>query len=255
MPKARKMTHLSIEETSGVDHPAHLREGWLVVKSADADALPNALNIVTKEQGMTNEEMREELDKARKRMAEMEEEMASYKAKAKKAEAEDDEEDEEALMKAAPEAVVALFEKAKAAEAEALTKAAEAEAELRAERDAKADAEAIEKARSWGNLSVDAEQVGPTLRRLADVEPELAKSVEGLLDAVNAQAESADIFAEIGKSAPASETTTGDSFSRIQAMAKAAVESGRSATMEQAVAEIATENPDLYVNMLTEKGA
>lgn len=254
MPQARKMTHLSIEETSGVDHPAHLREGWLVVKSADADALPNALNIVTKEQGMTNEEMREELDKARKRMAEMEEEMTSYKNKAKKAEEMDEEEDEEALMKAAPEAVVALFEKAKAAEAEALAKAAEVEAELRMERDAKADAEAIEKARGWSNLAVDADTVGPTLRRLSETEPELAKSVEGLLDAVNAQAESADIFAEIGKSAPES-TTTGDAFSRIQAMAKSAVESGRASTMEQAVAEIATDNPDLYVAMLTEKGA
>lgn len=203
---------------------------------------------------MTNEEMREELDKARKRMAEMEEEIASYKSKAKKAEEMDEEDDEEALMKAAPEAVVALFEKAKAAEAEALAKAAEVEAELRAERDAKADADAIEKARGWSNLAVDAEHVGPTLRRLSEVEPELAKSVEGLLDAVNAQAESADIFAEIGKSAPTSETT-GDAYSRIQAMAKSAVESGRAATMEQAVTTIATENPDLYVAMLTEKGA
>lgn len=249
------MTHLSIEETSGVDHPAHLREGWLVVKSADADALPNALNIVTKEQGMTNEEMREELDKARKRMAEMEEELTSYKSKAKKAEEMDEEDDDEdALMKAAPEAVVALFEKAKAREAEALAKAAEVEAELRAERDSKADADAIEKARGWSNLAIDAEQVGPTLRRLSETEPELAKSVEGLLDAVNAQAESADIFAEIGKSAPASETT-GDAFGRIQAMAKAAVEAGRADTMEQAVTQIATDNPDLYVAMLTEKGA
>lgn len=33
MAKARKMVGLNIEETSGVDHPAHLHEGWLVIKS------------------------------------------------------------------------------------------------------------------------------------------------------------------------------------------------------------------------------
>ena len=33
--KAPKMTDMIIEETSGVDHPAHLHEGWLVIKAAD----------------------------------------------------------------------------------------------------------------------------------------------------------------------------------------------------------------------------
>ena len=33
MAKTRKMVGLNIEETSGVDHPAHLHEGWLVIKS------------------------------------------------------------------------------------------------------------------------------------------------------------------------------------------------------------------------------
>ena len=33
--KAPKMTDMVIEETSGVDHPAHLHEGWLVIKTAD----------------------------------------------------------------------------------------------------------------------------------------------------------------------------------------------------------------------------
>lgn len=249
------MTNLTIEETSGVDHPAHLREGWLVVKSADSDAIETALNVVNKESTVTNEEMREELDKARKRMSEMEEELSSYREKAAKAEKMDEEEDdEEALMKAAPEAVVRLFEKARAEREAAVAKAAEVEAELNAQREAAADAEAIEKARGWSNLSLDAEQVGPTLRRLSESAPELAKSVEGILDSVNAQAESADIFAEIGKSAT-HESTSGDAFGRIQAMAKAAVESGRASTMEQAVADIATENPDLYISMLNEKGA
>ena len=33
MPKSTKLTELTIKETSGVDHPAHLHEGWLVMKA------------------------------------------------------------------------------------------------------------------------------------------------------------------------------------------------------------------------------
>jgi len=32
---ARKLVRLNIQETSGVDHPAHLTEGWVVMKSAN----------------------------------------------------------------------------------------------------------------------------------------------------------------------------------------------------------------------------
>lgn len=253
MPRARKMTNLAIEETSGVDHPAHLREGWLVIKAADEESLPTALTALTKEQSMNMDEMRDELDKARKRMAEMEEEMASYKSR-KADEEMGDEEDEEALMKAAPAPVVALFAKAKAENAALVEKAAELEQALRAEHEAKADAEAIEKARGWSNLPLAAEEVGPVMRRLAEVDAELAKSVEGILNAANAQAESADIFAEIGKSASGA-SVDGDAYSRIQAMAKAAFDSGKAPTMEQAVVDVANANPDLYMTMLSEKGA
>ena len=36
MPNTRKLVDLTIEETSGVDHPAHLHEGWLVRKNETA---------------------------------------------------------------------------------------------------------------------------------------------------------------------------------------------------------------------------
>ena len=35
MPQSMKLTELTIKETSGVDHPAHLHEGWMVMKSDD----------------------------------------------------------------------------------------------------------------------------------------------------------------------------------------------------------------------------
>ena len=41
--RTRKMVNLAIEETSGVDHPAHLAEGWLVMKAADPDDVVKAM--------------------------------------------------------------------------------------------------------------------------------------------------------------------------------------------------------------------
>ena len=38
--KKRKMVALKVLETSGVDHPAHLEEGWIVMKSANATEAP-----------------------------------------------------------------------------------------------------------------------------------------------------------------------------------------------------------------------
>jgi hypothetical protein len=254
------MTDLAIEETSGVDHPAHLREGWLVMKSADVDGLDTALDrILKKESRMTPEEMREELDKAYGRIEELEKELAT-KAMApsddegEMGKAEDEDEMEAEFMKSAPAPVARAFEKAKQAARIAMEKAAAAEAELAAQREAAADAEAIEKARGWSHLSLDADEVGPMLRRLSDENAELAKSVTALLDSINGQAESADIFAEIGKSATKVELT-GDAVTKMSAMAKSLLDAGKVATVEQGVAEVAMSNPDLYMQYLTEKGA
>jgi hypothetical protein len=151
----------------------------------------------------------------------------------------------EEFLKSAPEPVVKMIEDLKKAASDAI-------AELQKERDATADAEAIEKAKGWSNLSLDAEKVGPALRRLATIDAELAKSVEEVLTATNAKAESADIFAEIGKSA---DFKSGDAYSRMTAMAKSAVEEGVAKSFENALADIAVSNPDLYSQYLSEKGA
>lgn len=159
---------------------------------------------------------------------------------------------EDDLLKAAPESVRKMIESLAAEKAEALAKAAEAEDTLRKEREAAADAAAIEKVRGWSNLSIDADTVGPALRHLADVDADLAKAVESTLDAANAQAESAAIFAEIGKSTG---PTGGDALSKMETLAKAAVEAGTASTYEQAFADVAISNPDLYAQHLSEKGA
>ena len=363
---ARKMVNLSIEETSGVDHPAHLHEGWLVMKAASSDDVEKAARpmktedgvefpaeayayvpdaespstwklrlwespadkvtarqvgmavaalgpgfrgqrvqipsedmdsvkakvraawgeanpdrdkedmppvlkateeVLMEKQDMTVEETEMQkaekpsyddleamLEKANARIAEMEKEMGAKKKPKMAADGEmEDDEDEmpEFLRKEAPEEVRKAYEAMQKAVDDAKAQAAAAEAELRKERAERADAEAVVKAReSYANLGLDPEVVGPALRRLADSDADLAKSIEGVLTAANAKVESADIFSEIGKSARPS----GSAYEKAEAMAKAAVVDGKSATFEQALSDVFTSNADLYMSYLAEQG-
>ena len=258
MARTRKMANLVIEETSGVDHPAHLHEGWLVMKSADESEVQRVLDETLTEEDSIMEETTTAatdaqvekaemtLEDAMKKIAELEGKLSEKEMSKEEEKSESDEtEDEMEYMKSAPESVVKMIENFKK-QAETATE------ELRKEREAKADAEAIEKAKGFSNLNLDAEKVGPALRRLSTVDAELAKSVEEILTSVNAQAESANIFAEIGKSA---DFTTGDAYGRLTALAKSAVEEGSAKSFEQAFASAASSNPELYVQYRNEKGA
>lgn len=278
--KAPKMTNLLIEETSGVDHPAHLHEGWLVIKASDtatvADverALPDpmeasmseATETVDEQKAMTDEEqdkgmdyeekqMEEELAVAQARIAELEARIAELEGMMDEKADEDEEPMEgEEMME---ESVVALAKSASDDVRKALVDMAkakaDAEAALQKEREDRADAAAIEKARdTFKHLSLDAEKVGPALRRLAVMDADLAKSVEDALISADAQNESADIFTEVGKGyAP-----KGDAIERMTSLAKAAVAEGKATTQEQALAQVAIENPALYNDYLIEKGA
>ena len=265
--RTRKMVNLAIEETSGVDHPAHLHEGWLVMKSAEESEVQRVLDESLTEEDSTMEDTSttateeqvvnptEELTIAKARISELEEALAKAsktmseedmtEEEKKKKMMEEESSEEMDYMKSAPESVVKMIENFR-------KQAEEATAELKKERDAHADAEAVEKAKGWANLNLDAEKVGPALRRLSNVDAELAKSVEELLASVNAQAESAAIFAEIGKSA---DFKSGNAYERMTTLAKSAVEEGVAKSFEQALADVATKNPDLYSQYLSEKGA
>lgn len=251
---AKKMVNLSIEETSGVDHPAHLTEGWVILKQADRAGVAATIAALTKEDSpvpidetpeIVTEtdvtEPSEDLAKAEARIAELEAQVADLTAQLTPAE---EETSEDAILKAAPDAVRELIEKARS-EADA------ARAELQKERDAQRDREFVAKAKGWAHLSIDADQFGPMLRRLFDIAPEIAEVIEKALSAADAQAESGAIFTEIGKAAPVIEG--GNAYGRVKALAKAAVEAGTYPTVEQAIAGLVAENPDLYTDYLASR--
>jgi hypothetical protein len=52
MARSTKLADLMVKETSGVDHPAHLHEGWLVMKSQDLSDTLEELTNVNKETNM-----------------------------------------------------------------------------------------------------------------------------------------------------------------------------------------------------------
>lgn len=251
------MVNLNIEETSGVDYPAHLHDGWMVMKSANPSDVQTVLeSSVSKEDSVSEsienrlEEALELLTKAEERIAELEEATEEV-AEETEAPAEEAPVEEEDVMKSLPEPVQKAFETLRKQAEEAQAKADEATTVLQKEREAHADAEAIEKARGWSHLNLDAQEVGPALRRLAQVDEALAKSVTEVLESVNAQAESADIFAEIGRTTGIS----GNAFSQLESMAKSAVSEGKASTVEQALADLAVAEPSLYAQYLNEKGA
>lgn len=249
---ARKMVKLKVVETSGVDHPAHLNEGWVVMKHQDPETTEGAEVSEETEAIETTEDdlITESLVKAQERIAELEEalevEKAMYGKKKKPAflTEDEDEEDEEDMMKSVPDAVREMLNKAK-------VEADDARAELRKEREERRDAEFVAKAQSaWGLLPVDATEVGKAMRRLTDVDAPLAETISKALDAANAQAESANIFAEIGT---AGRPDTGDAYSKVQSMAKSLVAEGKAKTVEQAVVDLISDDPTLYQDYVAEK--
>jgi len=285
MAKARKMVGLNIEETSGVDHPAHLHEGWLVIKSENSgvddllsdlkankesdaslsmeETMPQEEKVELavhmkpeeeKEKGMSYGDMEEKIKQLTEELEKTKAELEKTKEKMKKKEENEVEKNNsvDSLIKSAPEPLRKMLASLEQEKADALAKAAEAEEVLKSERTVRANAESIEKAKAWKFLSLDAEKVGPALRQLAEVDAELAKSVEEALSSVNAQAESANIFAEIGKSA---NPTTGNAYEQLTSMAKSATELNNNLTFEQAFANAVNTNPDLYAQYLSEKGA
>lgn len=241
--KKRKMVALKVLETSGVDHPAHLEEGWIVMKSATKEA------TVSEEVGMELSleeayiERVVELEKALAESQELIEELEKASKKHMKGDAETaedaadpEEEDDEYLMKSLPQPVREMLAKAQ-------DEANIAREELRKEREARRDEEFVAKAAGWSHLTIDAKEVGPALRRLSDIDANLAESVEKALGAANAQAESAAIFDEIGRGVRPDD---GSAYAKVESMAKSAVTAGEFSTMEQAIASIVTKNPDLY---------
>lgn len=246
----RKMVDLLIEETSGVDHPAHLHEGWLVMKAASPSEVWRVLDTVgpdNQETGMSDMEKQDLLA----RLAEVEAENAALK-KAAGSDGSDEAIDED-VLKALPEPARAAFEQMQKDAEAALAKAQEAEAILKAEREERADREMTDLVKSWQHLTLDPAEVAPALRKMRDIDTALFDAVTKALSGANAQTESADIMKQVGSGVGVlSLSTGGDALTEIDGIAKA-IAKDEGITYAAAMAKAAKDNPDLYARYQAER--
>jgi hypothetical protein len=242
--KQKKMVALKVLETSGVDHPAHLEEGWIVMKNAGTQTEDTVSEQKeTMEQGL-EEAYIERVVELEKALAETQEKLAkAYDTKMKEEEEEEEEQNDEAMMKSLPQPVREMLEKAEAS-------ANQAREELKKERDNRRDEQYVSKASAWSSLTVDPQNLGPALRKLSDIDATLGEVIEKALESANAQAESASIFDEIGRG---SRPTEGNAFAKVETLAKAAFVAGEYSTVEQAMTGVILKNPDLYADYRKEQ--
>jgi hypothetical protein len=247
----RKMVDLLIEETSGVDHPAHLHEGWLVMKAAAPTEVWRVLDDIgqtnPQETGMSDVEKADLLA----RIADVEAENAALRKAAATSDATPTGDDE--VLKSLPEPARAAFEQMQKQAEDAIKTATEANETLRKEREQRADDEAIAMVKSLASLSVlDADKVGPALRKMRETDPEVAAEIEKALRAANAQTESADIFKSLGSSASAA---SGSAYDDLMTKAASLQSVDASLTKAQAFAKAVEANPDLYTQYQAERSA
>lgn len=242
---ARELIDLMVKEVSGVDHPAHMQEGFVVMKSADAKGADRLLETLTKGTTVTTdkktldaqatekirkaleagdaEALRAAIDEAvpAEVVAEAVAEVAPVVAPVAEVAPEVDVTDVEAVLKSLPEPVRALITKAQDTANDALAQLA--------------DKEAIEKARSlYKNLGLDDETV-KALRRLEGKDATLAKSVAGLLSNVDARMDGLSLLKELGTGGDLPE---GEATVELTKRAEALVTTGGAETLKIAKSKV-----------------
>ena len=268
----KKLVNLEVIETSGVDRAAHLHDGFLVMKSAN-EAHPNAQ--LHNAEGETEENdlnsTQEQIDLAVTKAVEgYEEKVAGLEAALEAAKnqaadlamkleeiqamqtgeesgegdmAEEMPEEVAAAMEEMPEEVAKSIKALPAEQRDVMAKAFKAQSEeLRKERDVRLDAEAIAKSKeTFKSVGIDHDVVAPALRRLTAANPELAKTVESVLLAADAQMSESGLLKEFGTSS----TSTTSVMDEAKSLAKSLVESGVVKTIEQGVERVLDNNPEL----------
>jgi Cu/Ag efflux protein CusF len=272
---AKKLVNLEVLETSGVDRAAHLHDGFLVMKSANeiTRVKTQLLEALGKSKEDNLSSVQEQIDLAvAKAVGDYEEKVNGLEAalEAAKNQAADltvkleeiqamqtvDESSEVMAaehadkMEDVPEEVAKsiaalpleqqdVMVKAFKAQAEEVRKATE---EIRKERDIRLDAEAVAISKeNYKNVGMDHETVAPAMRKLAEVNPTLAKLVEEVLMAADAQVGESGLMKEFGTSSTSSVSV----LDEAKSLAKSLVESGTVKTIEQGIERVLDTNPDL----------
>jgi len=217
MARSVKLADLDIRETSGVDHPAHLHEGWLVIKSVtDGGDTIEGEEVeleVTETEAQVEEQVTEVAASVDNGNAELLKELGDLRK-------------ELADMRAEKESI-------------------EAAAEL---------AKAVETAAEFAALpGVDPQVLGEDLVKMRAALPEVAERVEAILKGSAIAIGEAGVLKEVG-SDTADVSDAADAWGLIESRANDLVASGEASSIAKAITIVAERDKDLYNRYLTEKG-
>ena len=237
MAKSTKLTELTIKETSGVDHPAHLHEGWMVMKSEeDLDtAFDQIINPDSQENTVELEatpEVEDVIEEATEvdPAPEMETEATPVAASV-------DGPDQTEVQKE----LTALRKQ--------LDMAKEAHRELVEERELE---KATTASHQWAILpGLNPVDFAKVLVRLRSADQEVAKEIEAILNASSVALSEAGVFTELG--AEGDEDGAMDAYGRIEKAAQALVDSGEVTSLAKGITLVAERDPSLYNDYINEK--
>lgn len=249
--KAAKLVGLQPHETSGVDHPAHLHPGWLVMKARGGDGTRIPAHLIKEASVPETQDQGQQIADLAKQVAELVTKNTELQA-ALDAAVPTPEPTEEDILKAAPANVRAVIEKARADTRAAIEKAAALEAEVTKAREAAADRAAIEKAAPYKSLGLDPDTLGVALRKMADFDSTVADAIHTALTAATQRDEMSGVFKEVGHQGQAA---GGTAYAQMTTIAKSMVDAGTAKTVEAAIAGMVDTHPDLMSQYLQEKGA
>lgn len=236
MAKSTKLTELTIKETSGVDHPAHLHEGWMVMKSEeDLDtSLDQIIDNPDSQENTVELNATPEVEEVTEEATEV---APAEEVEATPVVASVDGPDETEVQKELTDLRKEL-DLAKAAHRELIE-----ERELE---------KAATAAHQWAILpGLNPVDFAKVLVRLRAADQEVAKEVEAILSASSVALSEAGVFTELG--AEGDEDGAMDAFGRIEKAAQALVDSGEASSVAKGIALVAERNPSLYTDYLNEK--
>ena len=232
MPKSMKLADLDITEASGVDHPAHLAEGWIVMKSEDLD---EALELIDEGPLPDNPE----------------EEIVDLHTDTEEGGVDEVIEVETPEM----EPVLASVDTPDTAVQKELTdlrkQLDETTAAHTALKDEREMEKALESSHAWAILpELNPMEFAPVLRSLRTADPEAAEQIESILTATTVALKETGMLTELGTDTPASED---DPYAIIEARARDLVTAGTVDTLEKAITKVAQTEPALYQRYLDER--
>jgi hypothetical protein len=235
--QSTKLTELSIKEASGVDHPAHLHEGWMVMKSEDdLDGTLDQISLPDSQEKIVELTATPEVEEVIEEATEVEAAPA-METVATPVAASVDSPDQTEVQKELTDLK------------KELDLAKEAHRELVQERELEKAATA---SHQWAILpGLNPVDFAKVLVRLRAADGDVAKEIEEILTASSVALSEAGIFTELG--AEGDEDGAMDAYGRITNKAQALVDDGEVSSIAKAIALVAERDPSLYNEYVNEK--